>query len=124
MRPRLRMFVMGVIQSAALTVFLGIIGVPTASAAEGTPAVSPAPAPNRALPRVESFKAGLAFPAEPGPEDIFRARVFEEPLVPVGGEPSSAENAALAVALLGYGKRSGPDDFSGLTGFLEEHPRS
>jgi hypothetical protein len=27
-------------------------------------------------------------------------------------------------ALLGYAKRSGPDDFSSLTGFLEKHPRS
>jgi len=118
------MFVMSVIPSAALTVFPGIFAVPTASDAEGTPAVNPAPVPNRAPPKVDAFKAELAFPAEPGPEDIFRARVFEEPLVPVGGEPSSAENAALAAALLGYGKRSGPDDFSGLTGFLEEHPRS
>ena len=118
------MFVMRVIQSVALTVFLGIFAVPAASNAEGTPALSPAPAPNRTPPKVVAFKAELAFPAEPGPQDIFRARVFEEPLVPVGGEPSSAENAALAAALVGYSERSGPDDFSSLTGFLEAHPKS
>jgi hypothetical protein len=45
-------------------------------------------------------------------------------LVPIGGEPSADENAALAAALLGYAKRSGPDDFSSLTAFLETHPKS
>jgi len=58
------------------------------------------------------------------PQEIFRARVFEEPLVPVGGEPTPAENAALAVALQAYSNRKGPDDFSAITGFLEKHPRS
>src|SRR5262249_27216780 len=41
-----------------------------------------------------------------------------------GGEPSAEENAALAAALVGYAKRSGPDDFSSLTRFLEKHPKS
>ena len=31
------------------------------------------------------------FSPNPTPEDIFRARVFEEPLVPIGGEPTPAE---------------------------------
>jgi len=69
-------------------------------------------------------KTGLAFPAAPGVQDFFRARVFEEPLVPVGSEPTVAENADLAAALIGYSKRSGPDDFSSLTGFLQQHPQS
>jgi hypothetical protein len=60
----------------------------------------------------------------PNSEDIFRAHLFEEPLVPIGGEPTPAENAALATALLGYSKRSGPDDFSSLTGFLDALPNS
>ncbi|MCX6925426.1 MAG: hypothetical protein NT154_19785, partial [Verrucomicrobia bacterium] len=67
---------------------------------------------------------GLAFSERPTTLEFFRARVFEEPLIPVGGEPSPVENAALATALLGYAKRSGPDDFSSLTGFLAEHPQS
>ena len=74
--------------------------------------------PNRTLPRVSPPQSGLAFPPDPTPHDFFRARVFEEPLVPIGGEPSADENAALAAALLGYAKRSGLDDFSSLTGFL------
>jgi RHS repeat-associated protein len=79
---------------------------------------------NRTGPQVEAPRTTLAFSERPTPEELFRARVFEEPLVPVGGEPSPSENAALADALLGYAKRSGPDDFASLTGFLEAHPQS
>ena len=64
------------------------------------------------------------FSPNPTSEDIFLARLFEEPLVPIGADPTPAENAALAAALLDYSKRSGPDDFSGLTGFLEAYPKS
>ena len=60
--------------------------------------------------------------ANPTSEDICRARLFEEPLVSIGADPAPAENAALAAAVLGYSERSGPDDFSSLTGFLEAHP--
>src|SRR5208282_5069590 len=80
--------------------------------------------PNRTVPKVESPKIGLAFSTNPTPQEFFRAHVFQEPLVPVGGEPGPADNAALAAALVGYSKRSGPDDFSSLTGFLEQHPQS
>ena len=79
---------------------------------------------NRTVPKVEPPGSTLEFSANPTTQELFRARVFEEPLVPVGGEPSRAENAALATALLGYTKRSGPDDFSSLTGFLRDHPKS
>ena len=79
---------------------------------------------NRTVPKVSPPKIGLEFTANPTTQEIFRARVFEEPLVPIGGEPSAEENAALAAALLGYAKRSGPDDFASLTGFLEKHPKS
>src|SRR5438552_7346347 len=43
----------------------------------------------------------LEFPAVPTAQDILRARVFEEPLVPIGSEPSAAENTGLAAALNG-----------------------
>lgn len=51
-------------------------------------------------------------------------RMFAEPLVPVGQMPAAAENSDLAAALLGYAKRSDPDDFSSLTGFIDRHPDS
>lgn len=80
--------------------------------------------PNRTVPKVEPPNAGLEFSARPTSQEIFRARVFEEPLVPIGGEPSAEENAALVGALLGYAKRGGPDDFASLTEFMEKHPTS
>ncbi len=79
---------------------------------------------NPALPKTVPPPATLAFPSNPKPEDFFRARVFEEPMVAIGAEPGPEENAALASALVGYAKRSGPDDFTSLTKFLEAHPKS
>jgi RHS repeat-associated protein len=87
-------------------------------------AQSGAVAVNRTVPNVKPPKTELEFSAHPTTEEIARARVFEEPLVPIGGEPGADANAALASALLGYAKRSGPDDFASLTGFLEKHPNS
>jgi RHS repeat-associated protein len=81
-------------------------------------------ASNAATSGVQESQRGLSITASPTSEEIFRARVFEEPLVPVGGEPSAEETAALAAALVGYARRSGPDDFSSLTAFLEQHPAS
>jgi hypothetical protein len=60
----------------------------------------------------------------PTPQEIFEGHFFEEPLVPIGADPAPAECAALATALQNYSKRSGPDDFSSLTGFLDAYPES
>jgi RHS repeat-associated protein len=79
---------------------------------------------NRTVPKVDPPKTTLEFSADPTLDEIFRVRMFEEPLVPVGDKPSRAENAALAAALLGYAKRSGRDDFSSITDFLEKYPKS
>ncbi len=79
---------------------------------------------NRTVPKVDPPRTTLEFSSNPTKDELFRARVFAEPLVPIGGEPSAGENAALANALLGYAERSGPDDFSSLTGFLDRHPQS
>jgi RHS repeat-associated protein len=64
------------------------------------------------------------FSPNPTLQDIFLTPLFEEPLVPIGADPTPAETAALAAALEGYAKRSSPDDFSSLTGFLETYPDS
>jgi len=84
----------------------------------------PPVSPNRTLPKVAPPKTGLEFSANPTEKEFFRARVFEEPLVPVGGTPTADENSDLAAALVGYAKRAGPDDFTSLTGFLDKHPQS
>jgi RHS repeat-associated protein len=75
-------------------------------------------------PRFLSPNAGLEFSANPTPQDILHIRVFEELLIPIGGEPSPAENAALAEALRNFDRRSAPDDFTSLTAFVERHPKS
>jgi len=79
---------------------------------------------NRNLPQGTSPKTGLEFSMKPTVQEIFRARVFEEPLVPIGSEPSAEENTAITATLPGYAKCSGPDDFASLTGFLEKYPQS
>jgi len=80
--------------------------------------------PNRTLPHFDPPRTSLEFSESPTDEEISRARAFEEPLVPIGGKPTAQENSDLAAALLGYAKRSGPDDFASLTGFLDAHPNS
>lgn len=99
----------------AVSVFLLAIG-PEAElfAVEPNPSVHPS-APPPTAPR---------FSRNPTVEEVSRARVFAEPLTPIGREPAAAENSTLAAALLKYAKRSGPDDFSSLTEFLEKHPDS
>ncbi len=96
--------------------------VPPASAAAGL-LTGPVKV-NRTIPQVAPPQSGLEFSARQTGQEIFRARIFEEPLVPVGSEPAVTENVTLATALLGYSKRSGPDDFSSLTDFLETHTKS
>jgi RHS repeat-associated protein len=96
-----------------------LFGVTTTAFGQSTPVKV-----NRTVPNVSPPKTTLEFPANPTTQEISRARVFEVSLVPVGGEPSVEENAALAGALLGYAKRTGPDDFSSLTEFLDTHPNS
>lgn len=56
--------------------------------------------------------------------DIFNARVFDEPLIPMSGQTAPAENRLLADALLAYADRTDPDDFSSLTQFVEGFPES
>jgi RHS repeat-associated protein len=64
------------------------------------------------------------FSPNPTTQEFVLARLFEAPLTPIGADPTPAENAALATALMDYSRRSGPDDFASLTGFLEAYPHS
>jgi len=66
----------------------------------------------------------LHFSSNPSVAEISRARVFEEPLVPIGGTPGQEESLELAAALSSYADRNGPDDFGALTQFLNKHPKS
>lgn len=62
--------------------------------------------------------------SDPVLQEFFCCRFFEEPLVPIGADPTPAENAALAAALQNFSERVGPDDFSSLTGVIEAYPMS
>jgi RHS repeat-associated protein len=68
--------------------------------------------------------SAVQFSANPSPEEFLKVRVFDEPLVPTGGSPGAAENAALASALVAFSQRATADDFSSLIAFLQNHPRS
>jgi RHS repeat-associated protein len=72
----------------------------------------------------DTMGVSIRFPDNPAAEDIFRARIFEEPLVPMGPEPTSRENASFVAALTAYAEGGDPDDFSALTEFLDTNPQS
>jgi RHS repeat-associated protein len=57
-------------------------------------------------------------------KQIFNARVFEEPLVPIGPPTTVAENAALAGALTAYAQAAVPETVAPFLGFLTRFPAS
>jgi hypothetical protein len=79
---------------------------------------------NRTVPKVARPRPLPEFSASPTDAEIFRARVFEEPLVSVGGRGSAEEDRALADAILTYLERGGGEDVSVFEAFLKAHPRS
>jgi RHS repeat-associated protein len=79
---------------------------------------------NRTVPTVAPPTGSLALRDQPSLGDLVNARVFREPLVPVGGTPTDAENAALGRALLKFAKGvEGGSDIA-LRQFLVDHPAS
>ncbi len=101
------------------------VGLPNVPTGGKPPSAGVEIIPNRTLPKVDPPQIGLHFTSgTPSSAEISRARVFEEPLIPIGGVPTSSENAALAAALVRYSQRTSPDDFAGLTDFLAQHPKS
>jgi RHS repeat-associated protein len=92
---------------------------PAASA--GTPAPVRA---NRHVPAVKPVPRAPVFSAWPTPDEVFRARVFEEPLVPVNGQPTPEDTRALASALRSYQQAGSGENVEALVGYLEGHPLS
>jgi RHS repeat-associated protein len=78
----------------------------------------------RSLPVLGSPVGTLGFSPQPTVSEIFNARGFDEPLLPIGGEPRAEENKALADSLADYAYRTNLDDFSSLTAFLARFPNS
>jgi len=80
--------------------------------------------PNREVPDVEPPPLYPSFSLEPSDEEIFRARVFREPLVPMDMEPERNENRALADAVIAYLSGGTTEDFRPWRVFLNRFPES
>ena len=99
---------------------------PRRAEASGRPATAetqdPAPQvkPNRRPPSVKPVPQTPVFSTWPTDAEIFRARVFSEPLVPIGATKPE-ENAALARALTAYQRGGGGEQNEDLVAFLEGH---
>lgn len=92
---------------------------PAASA--GTPAPVRA---NRRVPAVKPVPRTPVFSVWPTSDELFRARVFEEPLVPVNGQPTPEDTRALASALRSYQQAGSGESVDALVGYLEGHSLS
>ena len=79
---------------------------------------------NRSIPVVSQPVLMPVFSAEPTDDEFFRARIFEEPLVPVGGNTSTQENLTLANALMQYASAGAGDLTAPLEQFLASHQSS
>ena len=78
---------------------------------------------NKTVPSVSAPPVRPVFSRSPTESEIRRARVFLEPLVPIG-VPAGAENLALARAISDYAEKGQRSDVQPFTEFLREHPSS
>lgn len=62
---------------------------------------------NRTVPLAPRPNLELKFSASPTTAEITKARVLDEPLLPVGGNPTIGENAALSKVLVQYSQKTG-----------------
>ena len=79
---------------------------------------------NRTAPAVTPVPAMPIFSDPPTTAELTRARVFEEPLLPVGGTPSIAENRELARLITTYLTAGVPDGTDPLEVFVRQHSES
>jgi RHS repeat-associated protein len=79
---------------------------------------------NRTVPAHSAPSAGFVLSETPSTQDIRHVRLFAEPLVPTGAEPSAEENRQLAHALSQHAQRTINDDFSALEQFVADHQNS
>src|SRR5205814_7685017 len=79
---------------------------------------------NRTVPETTAPTEFPQFSIEPTDAEISKARVFEEPLIPVDSQRDKAENLALSTAISDYLHRGSSDDDSAMTQFLSTYPES
>ncbi len=73
---------------------------------------------------VTAQSSQFTLPVEADDVQLRAVRLFEEPLVPMGGSPAAGENSALAKALTLYASSSDKEDISSLQAFLKQYPHS
>lgn len=95
---------------------------PPAPAVDRGPLPAPKVTVNRTAPTVAPPRRTFAFSARPTVDEIFAARAFREPLVPVGGTPTDAETAALALALLAFTRGTTAGSVDVFDTFLAAYP--
>lgn len=78
---------------------------------------------NRTVPQATPPSGELRFSATPTDAEIIQARVFGEPLIPMG-KTDISENRELAQALIAFKQRSDADDLETINNFLKNHPNS
>jgi len=78
---------------------------------------------NKHKPRITPY-AGVQLPSQPTDYDITFSHAFAEPLQPVGGITTPAEDQALGVAITTFLKRASDEDVSALMNFLNQYPNS
>jgi len=95
-----------------------------AAANEPRAPVTPKVAVNKTVPTVKPVPLLPVFSEVPTDEEIFRARLFGEPFVPVGGTTSVEENQAFAKAVSAYVQLRETEGLGVLEAFLKDHPSS
>ena len=93
-----------------------------ASPEAGGPSAPSVPAP--VDPTVELASFTFVLGDQPTTQEITQARFLPEALIPMGGSPTPAENAALGAALKAYAASRNPEDTTPLSGFLAAAPAS
>jgi len=79
---------------------------------------------NREQPKVDPPDLYPKFSGSPTDQEIFQARVFGEPLVPLGGVEDVEENRSLASAITSYLRGANTEDLSQFERFLQNYPGS
>jgi RHS repeat-associated protein len=95
-----------------------------APAAPRPPSSPPVVHVNRTVPHVAAPALAPAFSGDPADAEFFRARIFVEPLVPVGRATTPDENRALARALLAYAQQKDLENVTGILAVFQSFPAS
>jgi len=113
--------------TTALAQVVGAIPLAAAPASEEVKKKPPEAVPvkaNRTPPRAIALPSTPAFSSTPTDLELRQARVFEEPLIPIGRATTPEENSALAAGIMAYFRAGGGEDVSPFESFLATYPET